>query len=404
MAEVLYGKVIRIKWRPVLDPLEASAVPQKYIVYTRKGEKGWDDGILLDDQHCLIPGIDDGVIYSFKVTAVNEGGESFPSEIVSLCNIPDTKKVLIINAFDRVSGPEILETDRYLGFMDTWGKSIPDGYDISYTGSQYDFIADSKWLDDDSPGNGASYGDKETDIVLGNTHDFPYLHGESIIAAGYSFDTASDEAISSGMLELEPYLSMDIIYGEQKATPWPKPIKEPRFRVFPKAFADAVEAYCEQGGNVFLSGAYIATDLLDDTTKINFAKRVLKYSWRTNYATRQGRVYTNNELLFGNKKAYSFVTDFHPTLYGAENPDGIEPVKGSNALTVMRYAENNVSAGVAYHGETYNTVILGFPFECVDSPTSRHTLMKYILDFFENNNDIYETFSKDGRKKSSVRN
>ncbi|MDZ7821694.1 MAG: hypothetical protein U5N26_07740 [Candidatus Marinimicrobia bacterium] len=219
MAEILYGKVIRLKWRPVADSLEPTATPEKYIVYTRKGDSGWDDGILLDGQQCLIPGIDENVIYSFKVTAVNEGGESFPSEIVSVCNVPGSKKVLIVNAFDRVSGPETIETEEYLGFMDPWGKAVPDKYDISYTGSQYDFDAGSDWLDDDSPGNGASYGNRETDIIVGNTFDFPFLHGRSVKNAGYSFDSASDEAFSSGMIDPEPYVAMDIIYGEQKATP-----------------------------------------------------------------------------------------------------------------------------------------------------------------------------------------
>ena len=133
MAEILHGKVIRIKWQPQLDQLEPTATPEKYMVYTKKDQGGWDDGILLDDQQCMIPSVDPGVIYSFKVTALNDGGESFPSEVVSVCNLPGKEKILVVNGFDRVSGPERLETDKYLGFMDPWGKSVADGYDLSYT-------------------------------------------------------------------------------------------------------------------------------------------------------------------------------------------------------------------------------------------------------------------------------
>jgi len=403
-AEILHGRVIRVRWQPVMDPLEPTAVPEKYIVYTRRDDGGWDDGTLHDETQWLIPAMDNNVIYSFKVTAVNQGGESFPSEIVSVCNVPGSKKVLIVNAFDRVSGPETLETDKYLGFMDAWGKSVPDKYDLSYTGSQYDFDADSKWLDDDSPGNGASYGDMETTIIPGNTRDFPYIHGQSIRAAGYSFDSASDESVSSGRVDLEQYFAMNIIYGEQKATPWPKPVAEPRFRVFPKAFADAVEAFCGMGGNVLLSGAYIASDLRDDNEKICFASEVLKYKWRTDNASRTGRVYTNNETLFGNRINFSFVTDFHPQIYGAENPDGIEPADKSSALTVMRYGENNISAAIAYRGENYSTMVLGFPFECIDSELSRNVLMRSVLEFFDKDFEINEDYSKDGKQKSSVNN
>jgi hypothetical protein len=402
MAEVLHGKVIRIKWQPVLDPLEPTAAPEKYMVYTRKNNGGWDDGILLDDQQCMIPSVDPGVIYSFKVTALNDGGESFPSEIVSVCNVPGKEKVLVVNGFDRVSGPERLETGKYLGFVDAWGKSVADGYDLSYTGSQYDFDADSKWLDDDSPGNGASYGDMETKVVVGNTKDYPYLHGKAIVAAGYSFDSASDEAVALGMVTLENYKTMDIIYGEQKATPWPKPIKEPRFRVFPHPFAAAVEDFTRLGGNVLLSGAYIGTDLLDDTSKVSFAARVLKYKWRTDHASRGGKVYANNNKLFGDDVYFEFETGFDPAIYGAENPDGLEPADNSGAVTVMRYAENNISAGVAWNGDEYNTVILGFPFECLISEDSRNAMMKRILDFFRNDQVIIQEVSKDGRKKSSV--
>ncbi|MCK5817126.1 MAG: hypothetical protein KAH15_03900, partial [Candidatus Marinimicrobia bacterium] len=94
--------------------------------------------------------------------------------------------------------------------------------------------------------------------------------------------------------------------------------------------------------------------------------------------------------------------DFHPKVYGAENPDGIEPAKDSGALTVMRYTENNISAGIAWNGEEYNTFVIGFPFECIPSALSRNTFMKRILDFFENNQDIDQVVTKDGRKKSSV--
>ena len=155
------------------------------------------------------------------------------------------------------------------------------------------------------------------------------------------------------------------------------------------------------GGNFFVSGAYLGTDLLDDTSKVSFAKRVLKYKWRTDHAAKGGYVYANNERLFGEDKNYTFVTDFHPDIYGAENPDGIEPADESNAITVLRYSENNVSAGVAWNGDSYNTVVLGFPFECIISENERNAMMKRILDFFKNDQDIFQPVSQDGRKKSS---
>ena len=286
--------------------------------------------------------------------------------------------------------------------MDSWERGVADGVDLAYIGAQYDFDANSKWLDDDSPGNGASFGNMESTVVVGNTKDYPALHGKAIKSAGFSFDSASDEAISSGFIDLENYKIMDIIYGEQKATPWPKDNgKDARFRVFPKSFMTSVKDFTKGGGHVLLSGAYVGTDILGDTTKMNFAKNVLKYRWRTDHASKGGAVYSINTMLFGNNNKYDFETGFSPRIYGTENPDGIEPAKGSSALTVLRYQENNISAGVAYKGEDYKTFIMGFPFECIQSEFERNALMKRILAFFENDIDIYQELYKDGRKKSS---
>ena len=51
-----------------------------------------------------------GLVYSFKVTAVNKGGESFPSEILSAYQAKKSKgTILIVNGFDRLSDHEDLD-------------------------------------------------------------------------------------------------------------------------------------------------------------------------------------------------------------------------------------------------------------------------------------------------------
>ena len=66
--------------------------------------------------------------------------------------------------------------------------------------------------------------------------------------------------------------------------------------------------------------------------------------------------------------------------YVVESQDDIEQAS-KDAYTVMRYSENNLSAGVAYQGD-YKTYILGFPFETIRTEAERGTLMKAILTFF----------------------
>ena len=66
--------------------------------------------------------------------------------------------------------------------------------------------------------------------------------------------------------------------------------------------------------------------------------------------------------------------------YAVESPDAIEPAT-KEAYTIMRYSENNLSAGIAYQGE-YKTCVLGFPFESLRTAEERASLMDAILTFF----------------------
>ena len=43
------------------------------------------------------------------------------------------------------------------------------------------------WMDDDASGFGDSYGNYETQVIAGNTFDYPAIHGAAILKAGYSF-------------------------------------------------------------------------------------------------------------------------------------------------------------------------------------------------------------------------
>jgi len=78
---------------------------------------------------------------------------------------------------------------------------------------------------------------------------------------------------------------------------------------------------------------------------------------------------------------YDYFNTLNSESYVVESPDGIEPAE-TNAFTVFRYSENNLSAGVVYQG-AYKTCVLGFPFESIKSSVERNQLMKSILTFFD---------------------
>ena len=98
------------------DPLEPTATPHEYIVYTRIGRGGFDNGVRVSNPFHTLK-IEPGIVYSFKVTAVNRGGESFPSEILAAYKSKHEKaRVLIINGFDRISSPAVINTPDEAGF------------------------------------------------------------------------------------------------------------------------------------------------------------------------------------------------------------------------------------------------------------------------------------------------
>jgi hypothetical protein len=135
--------------------------------------------------------------------------------------------------------------------------------------------------------------------------------------------------------------------------------------------------------NIFLSGAYIGTDLLPagDSTAIKFASEVLHIKPRTGHAVKNGEVYATDYSKPAFSGKLSFNTGFSEKIYSVEAPDAIEP-EGKGAICGFRYSENNTSAGVIFRG-SYKSVVLGFPFETIKIETERNLLMKQIINFFE---------------------
>ncbi len=376
-----------LNWKPQVDPLEPTANAEKFLVYMRIEDGGFDNGTLVEEPTINFDNLKDSVIYSFKITALNDGGESFPSEILSVCRMNDEKPVLIINAFDRVSAPAKIETEKFSGFINKLDNGVPDKYDINFTGEQYDFDPVSEFLTNDAPGHGASFADYETKIIAGNSFDYPYMHGKSISAAGYSFVSVSDEAVYNGSVQMNNYSIADIILGEEKEISWQKPfadsINGKKFKTFNSEFKSKVDQFVDNGGNLFVSGAYVGTDLFNwsniDSTATSFAAGTLKIKLETNYASRTGEVFSTKDSFLDNM-SFKFNTELNKYIYAVEGPDALAPANGSKAI--LRYSENQFIAGTAFEG-SYRAAIFGFPFETILSQRDRDQVMKSVLKFLD---------------------
>jgi len=373
------GDAIRVSWKAVEDPLEPSATPDGYVVYTRTSTSGFDEGRLVDGTEFVFRGARAGTVYGFRVAAVNKGGESAPSETVAAArSTSGGTSALIVSAFDRVAAPGVLEAGRYTGFAGWVDEGVPDGSDLSYIGDQYDFNMDSPWLDDDSPGHGASWSTWETRTRVGNTRDYPLVYAEALLAAGRGSETMSDEAWSS--LDESPAAGglAVVILGEERRTSGPGQSTD--FEAMPASFRAVLSRHIEAGGSVFVSGAHAATDVAGpdaSAESVQFARDVLGFIWRTDRAVQTGNITMLPETLQGPPDLV-FNTDPFAPVYRVEHPDALDPAGESE--TLLRYSDNNMSAGVGRPGRS---VVLGFPFETILDGSARNALMRSIVAYLE---------------------
>jgi len=294
--------------------------------------------------------------------------------------------VLLVNDFDRICAPSGIDDSNMIGFTNYRDMGVDNGYGIDYTGSQYNFNADSPYRTNDQPGTGASHSYAEARMIPGNTHDYPYRYGKSLKAAGYSFVSSSNEAVMDGQVSLSNYSIVGLIAGEQKRTvryPYrADSTKGMTFLVFPNSLQEAITDYCASGGKLFISGAYVASDLFNkhalpaDTL---FAEKVLKYKLDTNWADQTGNVHSADQAFMNPSDTLRYNTGYRPDIYQVEAPDALSPAD-SKAQVLMRYAENQFSAAVGYR-DTYSVVTMGFPFETIESQQDRDRMMKAILDY-----------------------
>ena len=208
-----------VSWVPVSDELEPTAVPEGYILYTCIDDGGFDNGKVIKPSAkagrlSTEVAIEPGHIYSFRIAAFNDGGMSFPSETVSIgrpAGMSSDGTVLIVNNFDRVSGPAFFDSPTYAGFDNRLDSGVPHIRDIAYIGEMHDNRRQSEFVTNDSPGFGASYTYHAGNTVAGNTFDYPYVHGKAILKAGYPFYSCSNEAFCSDTTFHSGAWSADII-------------------------------------------------------------------------------------------------------------------------------------------------------------------------------------------------
>lgn len=383
----LEGENALIKWAPVEDPSEPTATPTGYVVYTSVNGKGFDRGVYTAEPEYSVA-LNRGDVYKFKVTAVNEGGESFASEVVAvgLSQNPDAETVLVVNAFDRVGAPKWIQSkdSTIAGFLADYDHGVPYIKDASYIGKMYEYRRNVNWTDDDAPGFGGCYNDMAGKVIAGNTFDYAFDHGTAFLAAGYNFVSSTRSAVESGNTNMNDYKICDIILGKQAQSNDGALTKLVKYAAYTPELKEAITKFCNGGGNLLISGAYVATDLVDayvvDPEGAKFAADVLKIKWMTHSAAIDGRVAAvNNKLGFNGN--FSFYSELNDKKYVCEAPDAFTPV-GEKAFTIFRYPQTSISAATAYNGDDYKVAVFGFPLEVLKDQQQINDLIGQVIAFF----------------------
>ena len=394
-AEIKDGKAV-LSWEDTKDPDEPTAVPSGYLLYTREDDGGFDDGVRLENVtkegnrlSVTVP-IRRGRVYSFRIVAVNDGGKSFPSETLAV-GTPgeDSKAILIVNNFTRISAPAWFDTPGYGGFMDNIDSGVPYVREINFVGEQNQFDRTKVWTDDDNPGFGGSFTNRGGRIVAGNTFDYPAQHGRILLSAGYAFCSTSADYFPT--MDASNYAAIDLICGKQVTTRVGRGAIPDRYTVFPAAMQDALRKYATGGGSILVAGAYIGTDAWDQvypgTFPIRnaeqtrtFIQEVLGYKWVTNFGDATGTIVPKAGAAVQLSDPMKYNRLFDERYYRVENPDGIEPA-GEQAKTFLRYGGTDIPAATVFDDGKHRVIACGFPLEALTTEGALEAVLLTSMSF-----------------------
>lgn len=360
---------VKLSWKAQDDELEPTAVPTSYNIYVAAGSGGFDNGTNVRGTSYTME-LEPGVMYRFKVTAVNRGGESFPTSTLSAYYQPGaTKTAMVINGFSRLSAPAVRDNIHEQGFDIEEDAGVSYGLTAGWSGKQQCF---NKSTMGSTEPNGLGYSGNEMagNFVMGNTFDYVYTHADAIAATKkYNVVSCTSETVESGIVDLINYDVVDLALGLQKydanSTVFYKSI--------PSMFRNKLSAYVLGHGKLIASGAYIGSDLQHDDERV-WLESTLKVAYG-------GAIHTDTiSGIKGMGTEFDFYRQLNPTHYAATKCDVLMPV--STAFCPLQYA-NGMSAGVAYKGNDNATFTMAFPFECIIDRNKRLSIMNGILKFLE---------------------
>lgn len=369
-------KNITLSWTPQNDPLEPTATPKSYIIYIKQDYRGWDNGTVVNGTVANITA-KPGVLYRFRVAALNDGGSSLKSEEVC-ARVPFNKnaqEVIIVNGFERLAAPQAVDIDTLRGF------DIKQDPGVAYmqNTSLYEL-------------NGMP--------VAGNTFDYPAMHAMDLLLTDEEFNARRDLAVSSCMvtaipkIDLKRYRMIDLILGAQRNDGY----SHRQYQAFPEYLQMALTGYTSAGGNVLVSGAYVGEDL-QTAEQRDFAYKTLKY-------LHCDRVPTDSMKVKGMGTEFTLASQPNPYIFSTARVNAIQPSEGAFATLLFNeshttYTTDSTMAedstmievkiphttirqtpgAVAYQGDIYRALTFGFPLEMIEDKEIRRAIINASYQF-----------------------
>lgn len=360
---------LRLSWIAEKDEQEPTAVPTSYIVYTSEDGMGFDNGTVVYTSSFDFEA-KKGVNYCFKVTALNRGGESFPSETLAayLSKSAHAKDILVVDGFSRLSGPAFVDDYSRQGFDLGSDIGVSYGLTAGWNGRQQCF--DKSRAGSEGEGSLGYCGDELAGrFIMGNNRDGSVCHVKDIAMSGaYNVVGCSLEALDNNLVKLDHYNLVDIAFGLQRNDGHSLVV----YKTFSETLQSKLRSYAKSGGRILVSGAYVGSDMTQPHER-SFMSDVLKTTF-TGTDTNAG-----NNMVDGLGLSFDIIRQINDRHFAATSVDRIAACDG-RSFAAMRYQDGS-TAGVAYDGTDYKSFVMGYPYECINNVRTRQQVMKGLLGF-----------------------
>ena len=362
---------IDLSWLAVEDPLESSAMPTGFVVYHAENDGDYDNGTYVGKAFYHLDNVTPGVLHRFRVTACNAGGQSMPSqEVCAYLPKQASRHILIVDAFDRLAGPQSFDNDSTCGFDLMDDPGVPMAKMPGYCGRQLYFNKDG-YGKETSTGLGYSSSEFEGMIIAGNTLDWSTRHARDIVAATGGkaiISSCTHTAVGRADFDTRNIDLMDIIFGLDKTDGY----SYQQSKVFPPRLIQASAEFVRTGGSLLVSGAYVGSDMTSENDRL-FTRSILKYEY-AGALSADSITHIN-----GLNTDFDIYRQLNEESYCVPAIDCLAPL--DKGFCPMVYAPSGQSAAVAYQGSDYRSFTMGFPFEAIKDPQTRSTLLQGILQF-----------------------